>query len=132
MWTNPKLDWTLFDYYNATDLNRVESNTQEVADLIEQVLGINVDLNTVVTDWDFTSIPFADDLNRVEGNLSKLSVLNLDGLLTLKTNWTISDSFSYQDAIRLETNLSILYNLLSKNSTVTTYSGAFNCGEDVI
>ncbi|NEY99236.1 hypothetical protein [Heyndrickxia shackletonii] len=132
MWINPKLNWTASDYYNAADLNRVENNTQEVAILIQQVIGTIIDLEPIVTNRDYTSIEFYNGLNRVERNLEKLLVLNLDGLVPLKTNWQVGDPFSYLDAIRLENNLSILYNLLSKNATAINYAGTFNCGEDVI
>lgn len=132
MWINPKLNWSAIDYYNAADLNRVENNTQEVANLIRQVIGTIINLEPIVTDRDYSSIEFFDGLNRVERNLEKLSVLNLDGLMPLKTNWQVGDSFSYEDAIRLENNLSILYAILSKNAVATHYAGTFNCGEDVI
>lgn len=132
MWLAPKLNWTEDNYYNAEDLNRVETNTLEVAQLIEQLIGVNVNLESTVTNRDYSSIEFADSLNRVERNLEKLSVLDLDGLRQLKTNWQVGDSFSYKDAVRLENNLSILYNVLSKNITNINYCGVFNCGEEVI
>lgn len=132
MWQTPKLDWTADDYYNAEDLNRVESNTQEVAELIKELLGIDINLEAPVTNRDYSSIEFADSLNRVERNLEKLSVLNLDGLKALKTSWQAGDSFSYKDAVRLENNLSVLYNILSKNTNNIFYCGNLNCGEEAV
>lgn len=87
MWQEPKLNWTKEDYYNAKDLNRVENNTLEVAQLIQQLIGVNVNLENTITNRDYSYIEFADSLNRVERNLQKLSVLNLNGLQQLKTNW---------------------------------------------
>lgn len=129
MWIAPKLNWTEDDYYNPEDLNRVENNTLEVAQLIQQLIGTNVNLESTVTNRDYSSIEFADSLNRVERNLEKLSVLNLNGLKTLKTNWQAGDSFSYKDAIRLENNLFVLYEVLSKNTVNINYCGTFSCGE---
>ncbi|MBU3226812.1 hypothetical protein [Clostridium algidicarnis] len=132
MWLTPKLDWTEENYYNAEDLNRVENNTLEVAQLIQKLMGIKVNLEGIITNRDYSTIEFADSLNRVERNLQKLSVLNLDGLKSLKTNWQAGDSFNYKDAIRLENNLSILYGILSKNIININYCGTFNCGEEII
>lgn len=132
MWVNPKLNWKETDYYNAEDLNRVENNTIEVAQLIKQLIGVDVNLESTVINRDYSSIEFADSLNRVERNLEKLSVLNLNSLQSLKTNWQVGDPFNYKDAIRLENNLSVLYGILSKNTNNIMYCGFFNCGEEVI
>lgn len=132
MWQEPKLNWTEDDYYNAEDLNRVEMNTNEVALLIKQLIGLDVGLEELVTDRDYKRIEFADSLNRIERNLERLSVLNLPGIRQLKTNWQTLDPFDYRDATRLETNLSILYGILIKNTTTVNYTGMFYCGEVVI
>ncbi len=132
MWQEPNLSWTEDDYYNAGDLNRVENNTKEIARLIKQLLGMDVGLEPTETNRDYTRIEFAESLNRIERNLERLSVLNLPGLRQLKTNWQALDPFDYRDAIRLETNVAILYDILSKNTTSLNYAGTFSCGEEVI
>lgn len=131
MWQIPKLDWTADDYYNAEDLNRVENNTLEVANLIKQFLSIDVNLENQITNRDYSSIEFADSLNRIERNLEKLNILNLTGLQVLKTTWQVGDGFSYKDALRLENNTSIIYSLLSKNYDSIPCCGELNCGEVV-
>lgn len=131
MWMAPKLDWTEDDYYNAEDLNRVENNTLEVAKLIQQLMGMNVSLEAVATNRDYGTIEFADSLNRVERNLERLSVLSLNGLKPLKTNWQAGDPFNYKDATRLENNLAVLYGILSKNISGIHYCGTFNCGQQL-
>ena len=125
-WITPKLDWTEEDYYNAEDLNRVENNTNEVA----QLLGVS--LEAVKTDRDYSSIEFDNGLNRIERNLEKVSILNLPGIKALKTNWQAGDIFNYRDAIRLETNPAIIYPVLLKNRANMRYCGSYICGEDVI
>lgn len=132
MWITPKLNWTEDNFYNPEDLNRVENNILEVSALIEQLLGTDVGLEPIITNRDYSSIDFADSFNRVERNLERLSVFSLDGLQPLKTDWQVGDPFSFKDANRYESNLSILYNVLSKNITTLLYSGTINCGEDVI
>ncbi|MEY8001213.1 hypothetical protein AB8U03_13610 [Clostridium sp. Mt-5] len=131
-WQTPKLNWTEDDFYNPEDLNRVENNTLEVADLIKQILDNDVGLESIVTNRDYSAIEFADSLNRIERNIQKVSVLNLNGLVASKTTWNVGDAFSFKDAIRLETNTSIIYALLIKNVDNVPYCGNLNCGEDVI
>lgn len=132
MWQTPKLNWTQDDYYNSEDLNRVENNTVEVSNLIKQLIGININLEQPITNRDYSSIEFADSFNRIERNLEKLKVLNLEGLRAAKTTWQTGDSFTFNDAIRYETNLSILYNVFSRNIGNVSYCGMITCGEDVI
>lgn len=127
-----KLDWGPDDYYNAEDFNRIENNTLEVAKLINELLGSDVDLEPIVTNRDYTSIEFADSLNRIERNIEKVSNLNLNGIVSMKTTWKVGDNFSYKDANRLENNLSIIYSLLIKNVGNVPYCGGFNCGSQVI
>lgn len=132
MYLTPKLDWTEDDYYNPDDLNRVENNTIEVAELVKQMLGIDATLEPQVTDRDYTSIEFADSLNRIERNIDKLNCLNLESWKPNKTTWQAGDPFDYKDALRLENNLAILHDILSKNVNAVHYCGSFNCGGQVI
>lgn len=125
-------NWTSEDYYNADDLNRVEQATLEVSEWIKNMLAVNVGIDPVVTDRDYSSIIYANDLNRVESNIEKLDVLDKLNLIDMKTNWQVADAFSYEDANRLEFNLSLLYPLFKVNSENLVYSGEFYAGEEVI
>ena len=127
-----KTNWTSEDYYNADDLNRVETIIIETAELVNALFGLSVELEPTVTDRDYSRIEFAEDLNRIERNIERLMVLDLERLLTMKTNWQAGDPFSFEDANRLEYNLSVLYPILDKNSRNVVYSGTFNSGEEVI
>ena len=75
MLINPKIDWTIEDYYNAGDLNRVESNTQYIAEYIRNI-SYNIPGLNIITDRDIHSIDFLNSINRVEGNLAKLRKLH--------------------------------------------------------
>lgn len=132
-WLTPKIDWDSKDYYNAEDLNRVENNTVEVANLLNQLINTKITLEPIVNNRNYSSIEFADSLNRVERNLEKVSsVFKLEGLKPLKTSWIAGDPFDYNDANRYENNLNILYMMSTLNIANTLYCGTFNCGEDVI
>lgn len=124
-----KTDWAKEDFYNAEDLNRVEADTQFIAELIKNLLLEDVRLEPIVVNRDYTSIEFADSFNRLEGNISKLKTFDLPNWQPLKTNWKVGEPFSYKDANRYEQNLDILYKLLTRG---LKYCGDFSCGEEVI
>ena len=131
-WQTPKIDWDSADYYNFGDLNRVESNTQEIANMIGSY-GYTPSLISVITDRDNTRIEFYDDLNRVESNilLLKDSTYTPTDFETPKTNWrSASDVFDYNSANRLENNLLRLYNMVNNIIDYFAYCGATTCGQD--
>lgn len=127
-WIEPKINWNENDYYNYWDLDRVESNTKYLGDR----LGIII--NKVENNRSFQSMPFDFTLNEIEKNIQKISVIPLEGIVTMKTDWNFEkdETFSYVDAIRLEKNLKLIYEALEKNKINYQYCGTFNCGEEVI
>lgn len=125
-WIEPKLNWKETDYYNYWDLDRVENNTKVIAD----ILGVQV--NDIVTDRDFKSIPYAEVLNKVESNIEKISYLPIEGLEEMKTTWQYGESFDWKDAIRLEKNLKLIYDILLENKQNELMCGTFYCGEEVL
>lgn len=131
MWQTPKTDWTTFDYYNFSDLNRVENNSEYIATLIG-TYGTTPTLTGVKTDRDNTRIEFYDDLNRIEGNIQTLCNTAGTPLVwtTPKTTWVSLDSFNNVDAIRLENNLLQLKNMVENIIAELRYCGAFICGTD--
>jgi hypothetical protein len=125
-----RTNWTSKDFYNAEDLNRVEANTQFVAEYLNS-LYYNITLETIKTDRDMTSIDFLSSINRVEQNIEALK----DGFITppewqSKRIWSLGMGFDYKDANRLEINLKLLYEwaLIAKDNLV--YCGTFSCGTD--
>lgn len=128
-----KTNWTRLDYYNFEDLNRVENNTIAVKDLVEILRG-EFPIDSIDIDRDMKSIPFADVLNRVEGNIKYLGdkLYKPKGWIELKLDWKYNQSFSYEDANRLEKNLLLLYNYAKGNIDSFRYCGMYTCGEEVI
>lgn len=129
-WINPKTNWGDMDYYNAEDLNRVEANTQFIAEYLNS-LSYNITLEVVKTDRDVTGIEFLSSINRVERNIEaiKNNFITPPGWLNSKL-WSLGMGFSYKDANRLETNLKLLYDwaLIVKENLI--YCGTFACGTD--
>ena len=67
-WQTPKTDWNSTDYVNASDFNRIEENTQDIADLIGTYKA-TPSLTGVKTDWANTDFPYYDQLNKIESNI---------------------------------------------------------------
>ena len=131
-WQIPVTDWEASDYYNYGDLNRVESNIDETVSVINTVYGTAPSIQTSFTTRTNLSIEFADSLNRIENNI--LTIKNFlyepNGWITPKTTWLSNDVFSYVDAIRLEYNILLLYNLITSSEVSFRRSGDFTCGQD--
>lgn len=127
-----RTNWTSEDFYNAEDLNRVEANTEFVAEYIKS-LQYNVPELVIRTDRDITSIDFISSINRLEQNIEALK----NGFITppgwqSKKVWTLGMGFDYNDANRLEKNLKLLYKWAQIAKENLIYCGTFSCGEDVI
>lgn len=125
-----KTDWKATDYYNADDLNRVENNTQIVANYLKN-LQYNIILQTVKTNRNLTSIEFLSSINRIENNIDtiKNNFLIPVGWQSKKT-WVTGREFDYTDANRYEANLSLLYSMAKIAKDNLIYSGTFSCGTE--
>ncbi|WP_185903729.1 hypothetical protein [Hathewaya massiliensis] len=130
MWIQPKTDWTPTNYYNPEDLNRVENNTLEVKNLLEQLLKQTVSLESTITNRTYASIEFASSLSRIERNIDKLGFYYKPPGWQNTLSWVVGHSFNYVDANRLEINLKLLYEFLIPNVKYERYCGNFTCGEE--
>lgn len=113
-WQTPITNWTIQDYFNYTDFNRIENNSDAIATLL-QTCGYNLTLTTI-TSRDYSTLDFYDSLNRIESNI--LALYNCyavapPGWITPKTTWTYDQPFSYVDTNRMEENELALYNMIS-------------------
>ena len=137
MWQECIINWdgitTGKKYWNYGDMNRVESNSQYLSDLIE-TYNTTVGLIDVVTNRDRTSYDFYDDLNKVESNIQILANMSHEptGWITPKVDWVSGDTFSYVDTNRLETNLLLLHELINDIIDSLLYCGSpqMVCGRD--
>jgi len=127
-----KLDWTQLDNYNFEDLNRVESNVQSIANLLEEMAYVP-ELQAVKIDWDMKTLPTLTQINRVESNMDALrqSFYAPAGWDNRKT-WILDMKFNWEDALRFERNLDLLQQLIKLVKDSMKYSGTFNSGQEVI
>jgi hypothetical protein len=132
LWINPKTNWTNEDYYNAEDINRVENNTLEVANYLNDLQYV-ISLETVKTDRNMTSIDFLSSINRIERNIDTIkNNFLIPPDYQNKKNWTLGMGFSYLDANRWENNLNSLYKWALAVKDNYKYCGTFYIGEEVI
>lgn len=127
-----KTNWTSNDYYNAEDLNRVEANTQFVAEYLESI-DFTIPLEEVKAGRDMISIDFISSINRIERNLDSVrsNMITPPGYGPMRV-WTNRIGFDYRDANRYERNLELLYKWAHLIFDSYKYCGEFVCGEDVI
>jgi hypothetical protein len=125
-----KLNWTSEDYYNADDFNRVEADTQYIAEYLISIGYIMPELN-IKTDRDITSIDFLSSVNRIEGNIESIKNAFITPVgWQNKKLWTISPKFDFKDANRLENNLSALHSLAKIVKDNLIFCGTFSIGAD--
>lgn len=125
-WTTPKTNFTATDYYNFSDINRVESNTEYLYNLLLSI-GYSASVSSFISTRINTAIEYYDSLNRVEGNIKALKDASYQpiGWLSPKINWqSVVDNFSYIDANRLESNLDNLKTMIDN-----IISGYLYCGD---
>ena len=70
-WVTPKTNWVSNDYYNYTDLNRVETNIAEVRSYLISI-GYEVTPIDFITNRTNLSYDLTDSLNRIEDNLDAM------------------------------------------------------------
>jgi hypothetical protein len=126
-----KTDWLPTDYYNAGDLNRVESATLVVRDRVIKFRGQLVQIEPTVTNRDETRIEFADSLNRIETNILRLKLTFPETYIfnPSKTDWAQDTPFSFADARRLEQDLYDMWHRIENNISNIPYAGQLYAGE---
>ncbi len=131
-WKTPKINWNRNDFYNFEDLNRVENNTNVIAELLVYYDAI-LALETVDTERTVQTIEMAPSLSRIERNIQLLGKRYQPyKWVSPKQDWVSNTPFSFEDANRLERNLYLLYHHYKGNLDVCVKCGAYTCGEEAI
>lgn len=133
-WVPPKTDWASEDFFNFDDMNRVESNTGYLKELIEFLQGAFT-IEEIKINRDMLSFDFDNNLNRIERNIDRLrqEFYAPIGWEVPRTDWEGGISkFSFNDANRLEKNLKVLYDFAMSTVDSLQYCGTFSCGEEGI
>ena len=110
---------------NATDLNRIESNTRYIAQLL-QIQGYQINVTTKV-DWTDESLPNAADVNRIINNIKEIRNKYYEpaGMPSLPQTMV-----SFSDINAIEQSLLLFRKMLLDMEGAFRRSGTFRCGED--
>lgn len=131
-WATPKTDWTSNDRYNFGDINRVESNTIEVKQVLE-LFGYTVQSLSTITNRTVTSYDDIASINRLESNLDKLRLAFITPPSWQSTvTWTPSTPFTYLHANRWEQSLLDLYTFANRVGEGRRFCGTFAAGQEAL
>lgn len=131
MWTTPKTDWTINDDYNATDINRVESNTLHVRDYLDS---IDYRVPTIVTVTNRTDADYdtVSSVNRIESNIEALrSAFTTPPDWEATITWTYQTPMTHDVANRWERSVQQLYENAQQAYQGFRYCGTFLSGQGV-
>lgn len=131
-WNTTKTNWVSTDYYNFSDLNRVENNIDYVRTVL---IALGYTIPSITTNTGRTNLSYdtIDSINRVESNLNTIK----NNFVTPSTwtegqTWSLITPFSYTDANRWESNVQALYDLSITIPQSFRYSGTFNLAQEVL
>lgn len=131
-WTTPKTNWTSNESYNFSDINRVESNTLEVKQVLES-FGYTVPTLTAITNRTVTSYDDTTSINRLESNLNKLRVAFITPPNWQETvTWTPSTPFTHLQANRWDQSLLDLYTFANQVGEGRRFCGTFIAGQEAL
>lgn len=130
-WITPKTDWLASDFYDFSDLNRVENNIEYVR-LRLGVIGYSVPSMTFIKDRTNKSYDLLSSINRIESNIDQLasSFVYPPGWLPL-VFWQPDTKFTEYHANRWESNVSLLKEYSELTEQAWRYAGTFNAGTGV-
>jgi hypothetical protein len=129
-WIAAKTDWDAADYFNYGDVNRVENNTDYIADYVETNLGNRPAIVGTKVDWANTDIVYAANMQRIESNVTLIKTrLGTPTGWGTPVTWVTLLKFDYTDANRLETNLSLLKTMAENVNAALLYCGDVIAGE---
>ena len=122
VWIEPKTDWTLKDYFNVADWDRIRGNYEYLKDIAKNYFEhfeLDPTENKTVTSW-----LLASDLNRLEQNLEKLNTLteNMD-LGETKVFVAGGKSIDYVELNRIERACLYLYRRIHRQANEYMFCG---------
>ena len=109
---------------NATDLNRIESNTRYISEYL-RAYGFQINVITKV-DWTDESLPNATDVNRIINNIKEIRNKYYEpaGMPSLPQTMV-----SFSDINAIEQSLLLFREMLLDMAGAFRRSGTFRCGQ---
>lgn len=130
-WITPKTDWLSSDFYDFSDLNRVENNI-EYASASLVVIGYPMPSMTFIKDRTNKSYDLLSSINRIEANLQTVAdnFVEPPGWLPVVL-WQPDTKFTEYHANRWESNAKLLYDYSILTEQAWRYCGMFVAGQEV-
>lgn len=138
MWAEPKINWTILDYYNIEDWQRVRSNLEHIRDWLQSMKNSSPPLLETDTGRGYSELPYVRLVNNMEENLANLQEtfgVSFTEDVARKTWYDRLDSMyksnpTYQDWNRWENILQLVYDALQYINTYLyqPVSGPCKCG----
>lgn len=133
-WIEPIVDRILQDikdrneraYLNYWDLNRIEQNTEYLADLLNGY-GYNQNI-THKTDWLMGDFPYSAEMERVRTNVLELLEVYHEQDVPLPSTLENLDWMKLND---LENNLKLMKEMIHRMEQSFRYCGTFSSGQEV-
>ena len=115
--------------YDNSELNRVETNVEEVLGMANTLLDDNIQFTTK-TDRDSKYIDRSDSFTRISNNIDsvKIEIGTAWTYQILVLDYAYPTSFNYTEANKWELNLEFLYEHLEDNLNQIKRCGTFNVG----
>ncbi|MDF2610036.1 MAG: hypothetical protein K0R92_1510 [Lachnospiraceae bacterium] len=113
MYSEPKITWTINDYFNVEDYNRIKNNLQWLKDY-----SLNLYRNFIIEDMGldetYNGLPYADMINAIENNLETISSNTIPSAFTGQTmQYSENGAFiDYVELNRVESIIKRLHDLL--------------------
>lgn len=129
-WIEPKIDWTINDYINIEDFNRIKNNLLYLYEISKKYYFYKLSYPSIV-DVNYRSYAYSDIWNQLERNLEDIikNTYRLPSLGEMKLFIGGDPYIDYMELNRLENACLRYYNLFnSLGSTTKTLS--FTLGGD--
>lgn len=115
MWTEPKTNWVITDYFNYTDYNRIKNNIAYLRNL-SLTLYLDFPYEEMGDDKSgYADFPYADEFNAMENNLESMKNNTFGFYFTNKKQWYDNQPTpNFEDLNRIESACLKMYYGLNK------------------
>lgn len=127
-WITPKTNFTKEDYYNYTDFNRIENNTEVLRKYLVE-LDYKIPILNITKYRNNRFVDFVSSINRIENNIEIIKKIFIAPPWYSTKVWEPGVGFSFMDANRIERNLEQLMNYAKRTEESFIYCGTINCGQ---
>lgn len=125
-----KEDWTSEDSAEFSDFDRIETNMQTLRNMLVAIQ-YAIPAMSFTIGRDQAYIDLLSSIDRIESNLEAIRVnfVTPSGYPGSKT-WAVGRGFDYNDMIRLEKDVRLLFEYAGLVYDSFVYCGTINCGYD--